>query len=80
MGLDYSKHASAVEATTVDALMDEYGDDAVKYAYAITRDRELAQDIAQETFIRAKRRSRSIGIEISNTTGRLGPPRRVRLE
>lgn len=56
MGLEYLKHVDAVEATTIDALMDEYGDDVVKYAYAITKDRELAKDIAQETFIRAHRK------------------------
>lgn len=56
MGLEYLKHATAAEATTIDALMDAYGDDVVQYAYAITRDRELAKDIAQETFIRAHRK------------------------
>lgn len=56
MGLEYLKDATAAEATTIDALMDAHGDDVVQYAYAITRDRELAKDIAQETFIRAHRK------------------------
>ncbi|WP_027088235.1 RNA polymerase sigma factor [Cohnella panacarvi] len=53
MGLEYLKHVSAVEAVTLDELMDEYGDDVLNYAYAITKDRELAKDVAQETFIKA---------------------------
>jgi len=51
MGLEYLKHVSAVEAVSLDELMDEYGDDVLKYAYAITKDRELAKDVAQDTFI-----------------------------
>ncbi|MFD0672136.1 RNA polymerase sigma factor [Cohnella sp. GCM10027633] len=53
MGLEYLKHVGAVESTELGRLMDEYGDDVVKYAYAITKDRELAKDVAQETFIKA---------------------------
>ncbi len=53
MGLEYLKHVSAVESFSLDELMDEFGDDVLKYAYAITKDRELAKDVAQETFIKA---------------------------
>ncbi|MFC5471143.1 RNA polymerase sigma factor [Cohnella suwonensis] len=36
-------------------LMEQYGDDVRKYAYAITKSREQAKDVAQEAFIKAYR-------------------------
>jgi len=33
-------------------LMTQYGDDVRRYAYAITKNREQAKDIAQEVFIK----------------------------
>lgn len=53
MGLEYLKHVSIGETATTGELMNLYGDEVVKYAYAITKDREAAKDVAQETFIRA---------------------------
>lgn len=53
MSLEFLKHADAVEPATLDELMDAYGNDVLQYAYAITKDREAAKDVAQETFIKA---------------------------
>lgn len=53
MESEYLKYMSAVDDTGLYALMDQYGNDVWSYAYAITRNREQAKDIAQEVFIKA---------------------------
>jgi len=52
---DYLKHLDAVDGGELALLMDRYGNDVWKYAYALTRDREQAKDIAQEVFLKAHR-------------------------
>jgi len=53
MGSEYLKHVDSVDGSELRRLMDQYGDDVWKYAYALTKDREQAKDIAQEVFIKA---------------------------
>ncbi|WP_256760152.1 RNA polymerase sigma factor [Cohnella sp. WQ 127256] len=53
MGSDYLKHIDSVDGSVLLQLMDQYGDDVLKYAYVLTKDREQAKDIAQEVFIKA---------------------------
>ncbi|MGO4695599.1 RNA polymerase sigma factor [Paenibacillus sp. 2TAB26] len=53
METDYLKHIDVIDATEMYNLMTLYGDDVFGFAYAITKNREQAKDIAQETFIKA---------------------------
>ncbi|MFF2481477.1 RNA polymerase sigma factor [Paenibacillus sp. NPDC058071] len=53
MEADYLKYIESVGEAELSELMNRYGDDVWRYAYAITRDREQASDIAQEVFIKA---------------------------
>ncbi|KKO52470.1 RNA polymerase sigma factor [Paenibacillus sp. DMB20] len=53
MDTGYLNHVIAVESAELCDLMSLYGDDVWSYAYAITKNRELAKDIAQEAFIKA---------------------------
>lgn len=46
-------HIESIDKLDLGRLMDEYGDAVWHYAHAITRSRELADDISQEVFIRA---------------------------
>ncbi|BBI30945.1 RNA polymerase sigma factor [Cohnella abietis] len=47
--LAFTEH---LDKTELYNLMTQYGDDVRKYAYAITKNREQAKDIAQEVFIK----------------------------
>jgi len=53
MDLRYMAHIESIDKLDLGRLMDEYGDEVWRYAYAMTRNRELAYDISQEVFIRA---------------------------
>lgn len=43
----------SMSADTFESVMDTYGEDVWNFLYLLTRSRELADDLAQETFIRA---------------------------
>ncbi|MGM1049548.1 MAG: RNA polymerase sigma factor [Bacillota bacterium] len=53
MDTDYLNHVVTVDSTELYNLMTLYGDDVWGYAYAITKNRELSKDVAQEVFIKA---------------------------
>ncbi|MFX3632780.1 MAG: RNA polymerase sigma factor [Candidatus Pristimantibacillus sp.] len=53
METDYLKYIDTVDTTELHNLITLYGDDVWGYAYAITKNREQAKDIAQEAFIKA---------------------------
>ncbi len=55
MELQYLAYKDKLDKGELEDLMTEYGDDVRRYAYAITKNREQAKDIAQEVFIRAYR-------------------------
>ncbi len=50
---EYLKHAQSLGNAELYELMTMYGNDVLRYAYAITGKEELAKDIAQEVFIKA---------------------------
>jgi RNA polymerase sigma-70 factor, ECF subfamily len=52
MESEYLKHIQAVDSTGLYNLMTQYGDDVWRYAYALTKNYEQANDIAQEVFIK----------------------------
>jgi len=53
--LQYLARKEAMDKTELHHLMTAYGDDVRRYAYAITKNREQAKDITQETFLKAYR-------------------------
>lgn len=53
MELEYLKYAEQINNTELCMLMNEYGNEVWRYAYAITGNGEQAKDIAQEVFIKA---------------------------
>lgn len=55
MSFDYLKHIAGGldKAALFEELMLTYGQDVWRYAYFITRRRDLAEDIAQEVFVKA---------------------------
>ncbi|CAH1200531.1 ECF RNA polymerase sigma factor SigW [Paenibacillus plantiphilus] len=53
MESEYLKYAECVSSTELHMLMNEYGNEVWRYAYAITKNHEQAKDIAQEVFIKA---------------------------
>lgn len=53
MESEYLKYAERVNSTELHMLMNEYGNEVWRYAYAITKNHEQAKDIAQEVFIKA---------------------------
>ncbi|GIQ69840.1 RNA polymerase sigma factor [Xylanibacillus composti] len=50
---DYLKHAETLGSEEMIEIMSTYGNDVLRYAYAITGQEELAKDIAQEVFVKA---------------------------
>ncbi|MEC0228317.1 RNA polymerase sigma factor [Paenibacillus alba] len=52
MDYQYLTYMNRIDKTDLNHLMTEYGPDVWKYAYAITRNREQASDVAQEVFIK----------------------------
>jgi RNA polymerase sigma-70 factor (ECF subfamily) len=52
---DYLQYVSVLDNTGLQRLMEAYGDDVWNYAYFICKRRDLADDIAQEVFIKAYR-------------------------
>ena len=55
MEFQYLVNVDGMDKAELHRLMTAYGDDVRKYAYAITRNREQAKDIAQEVFLKAYR-------------------------
>ena len=53
--LQYLARKMTLDETELYDLMTAYGDDVRRYAYAITKNREQAKDIAQEAFLKAYR-------------------------
>jgi len=47
------KHVLSMDSAMLEDMMNQYGNDIWNYAYFLTKDRELAKDIAQEVFIKA---------------------------
>lgn len=52
---DYLKHITRLDRPEMDRLARQYWHDVWQYAYFLTRREHVAEDIAQETFIRAFR-------------------------
>lgn len=52
---DYLKHISQLNSLGIEELVRRYWHDVWQYAYFLTRREHLAEDIAQDTFIRAFR-------------------------
>lgn len=52
----YWQYVKELDAADIRNLMEIYGDDVWNYAFFLTKDVHLADDIAQETFIKAYRR------------------------
>lgn len=52
----YLQLASEIEVCDIRELMVQYGEDIWNYAYVLTKDAHMADDVAQETFIKAYRR------------------------
>ncbi|MBO7742731.1 RNA polymerase sigma factor [Paenibacillus sp. MWE-103] len=52
---DYLRHVTRLNPPEIDALVRHYWHDVWQYAYFLVRNEHLAEDIAQETFIRAFR-------------------------
>lgn len=48
----YLHYADSIESSDLYELMTLYGNDVLRYAYAITGNQQLAEDIAQEVFIK----------------------------
>ncbi|RXZ78529.1 sigma-70 family RNA polymerase sigma factor [Paenibacillaceae bacterium] len=57
-----------MDAQTLESLMREYGQEVWNYAYLICRSRSMADDIAQETFLKAFRHIDSFRAEASVKT------------
>jgi RNA polymerase sigma-70 factor (ECF subfamily) len=52
---DYLQYVSVLDNAGLQRLMETYGEDVWNYAYFICKQRDLADDIAQEVFIKAFR-------------------------
>ncbi|MCC3374291.1 RNA polymerase sigma factor [Cohnella sp. REN36] len=55
MTFQYLANTDRMDQTELYHFMTAFGDDVRKYAYAITKNREQAKDIAQEVFIKVFR-------------------------
>ena len=53
MELDYLKQMTVMDTQTLDKIMNLYGNDIWNYAYFLTKQQALADDIAQDVFIKA---------------------------
>ncbi len=53
MELEYLKQMTVMDPQTLDKIMNLYGNDIWNYAYFLTKQQTLADDIAQEVFIKA---------------------------
>lgn len=55
MGEDYLKHCSQIDSSEMERLVRSYWKDVWNFAFLLTKKYDVADDIAQETFIRAFR-------------------------
>lgn len=62
------KNTRSMNADDLRSIMERYGEDVWNYLYVMTRKQDLADDLAQETFIRANRYLRSYRGEASMKT------------
>ena len=53
MEYEYLKHMTEMDATTLQSIMEQYGGHVWNYAYFLTKDRQLADDITQDVYIKA---------------------------
>lgn len=53
MELEYLKQMTVMDTQTLDKIMSLYGNDIWNYAYFLTKQQALADDIAQDVFIKA---------------------------
>jgi RNA polymerase sigma-70 factor (ECF subfamily) len=53
---DFLKHVSTISTSDFRSVMTDYGDAVWNYAFFLTKKKELADDIAQDTFEKAYRR------------------------
>ncbi|ANS76246.1 RNA polymerase subunit sigma-70 [Paenibacillus yonginensis] len=50
---DYMKHLANMDTNTLEHLMDHFGQDIWNFAYSLTKNRSMADDIAQDVFLQA---------------------------
>lgn len=50
--LNYLQYTTEMDDQSLEAVMDQYGTDVWNYAYFLTKDTEMADDISQEVFIK----------------------------
>ena len=50
--LDYLQYTAEMDNLSLEAVMDQYGTDVWNYAYFLTKDPEMADDISQEVFMK----------------------------
>lgn len=62
---NYLHAVTRIEVSDIRALMETYGEDVWNYAYFLTKDAYLADDVAQETFVKAYRSFRTFRGESS---------------
>ncbi len=62
------KDTASMDADDLRSIMERYGEEVWNYLYIMTRKKELADDLAQETFIRAHRHLGSYRGEASMKT------------
>lgn len=55
MDYDHLKYVSAIDPAELDQLMSSYGQDVWNYAYFMARSAHMADDIAQDVFLKAYR-------------------------
>jgi len=55
MEKEHLQHLSRMDDYTLDILMNEFGQAVWNYAYFLTKQRQLADDVTQDTFIKAFR-------------------------
>jgi RNA polymerase sigma-70 factor (ECF subfamily) len=52
---EYLRYITKMDASPLEALMKEYGQDVWNYAFVLTKNRSIADDIAQDVFMQAFR-------------------------
>ncbi|WP_256758126.1 RNA polymerase sigma factor [Cohnella sp. WQ 127256] len=68
MNDDYIKSVASLDPVTLDELMEQYGQDVWNFAHLLTRNRSMADDIAQDVFLQAYRHAETFRGEASVKT------------
>ncbi|WP_308636402.1 RNA polymerase sigma factor [Paenibacillus silvisoli] len=68
MSYEHLKHATEMDPATLENLMKEYGQEVWNFAYLITKNRTMADDITQDVFLQAYRHAASFRGEASVKT------------